>query len=151
MPSDRGDRAVGTQAGRSGTPPLRGRRRAPRTGRGLERGSGGRKRGLRAPWAAGGEWERGPPRPTDAGARGHERPPRLGSLLPPSPASTRPREARESPPSSRWCGRSGSGLPHTPLLSPRRSPDARGLAARVLESAQGGWRRGRRGSWRELG
>lgn len=55
-------------AGRS--PLLRGRLWVPRVGSGLERGSEGRKRGLRAPWAAEGEWERGQPGPTDARARG---------------------------------------------------------------------------------
>lgn len=64
-----GNRAAGTQTGRGGAPPLRGRERVPRVDRGLERGREGRKRGLRAPSAARGEWERGPPRPTDARAR----------------------------------------------------------------------------------
>lgn len=58
--------------------------------------------------------------------------PEAVSLLPPSPASTRRREVTGSHCRSRRCGRSRSGPPRTPLLSPRGSPDARGLAASVL-------------------
>ncbi|KAM7334946.1 hypothetical protein ACRRTK_005423 [Alexandromys fortis] len=127
-----GNRAAGTQTGRGGAPPLRGHERVPRVDRGLERGSEGRKRGLRAPWAAGGEWERGPPRPTDARARDTSDPRGCVSAATQPGLDPPAGGHRESLPSSRRCGRSGSGRPRTPLLSPRGSPDARGLAASVL-------------------
>lgn len=108
-----------------------GRLRVARDGSGLERGSGGRKRGLQWPWAAEGDWERGPPRPTDARAQGARVTREAESPQLPSSALPGGREVGSDyqPVEVR---RSRSGAPLTPLHSPRRSQDARGLAASVL-------------------
>lgn len=139
------NRAAGTQTGPGGAPSLRGHERVPRVDRRLERGSEGRKRGLRAPWAAGGEWERARrgPQTREPGTRAT---PEAVSLLPPSPASTRRREVT----GSHCPARGGAGGAARGGRARPSSPRA-GLRTRVgwqprFSIRTEGWRRGRRGS-----